>query len=44
MIEFDLLRTGAAQPVAGADDLRRDLELDKIVAVASGGDELVAEV
>ncbi len=44
MIEFDLLRTGAARLVAGADDLRRDLELDKIVAVASGGDELVAEV
>jgi len=44
MIEFDLLRTGAARPAAGADDLRRDLELDKIVAAASGGDELVAEV
>jgi len=44
MIEFDLLRTGAAQPAAGADDLRRDLELDKIVAATSGGDELVAEV
>jgi len=44
MIEFDLLRTGTARPAAGADDLRRDLELDKIAAVASGGDELVAEV
>ena len=44
MIEFNLLRTGTARPAAGADDLRRDLELDKIVAVASGGDELVAEV
>ncbi|MFP3269230.1 MAG: hypothetical protein RXO29_06540, partial [Desulfurococcales archaeon] len=43
MIQFDLLRLGKATRISIADDVRTDLELDKIVAVASNGDRLIAE-
>jgi hypothetical protein len=43
MIEFDLLKLGPAQRVGIAEDVRADLELDKVVGIASGGDKLVAE-
>jgi len=43
MIDFDLLKLGSAQRVGVAEDVRADLELDRVVSVASGGDKLVAE-
>jgi hypothetical protein len=43
MIEFDLLRLGSNQKISIAEDVRTDLELDKILSVASKGDELVAK-
>jgi hypothetical protein len=43
MIEFDLLKLGSQQKIGIAEDVRVDLELDKIVNVASRGDELVAK-
>jgi hypothetical protein len=43
MIEFDLLRLDSSQKISIAEDVRTDLELDKIVSVASKGDELVAK-
>ncbi|MEM0003778.1 MAG: hypothetical protein QXE10_00980 [Desulfurococcaceae archaeon] len=43
MIEYDLLKLGSQQKIGIAEDVRVDLELDKIVNVASRGDELVAK-
>ncbi len=43
MIQFDLLRMGDSSKISIADDLRVDLELDKIIAVASNGDKLISE-
>ena len=43
MIEFDLLKIGSGQMISIAKDVKADLELDKIISAASGGDELVAE-
>lgn len=43
MIEFDLPKLGSGQRIGIAEDIKADLELDKIVGVASGGDKLIAE-
>ncbi|MDT7969041.1 MAG: hypothetical protein RQ842_00650 [Vulcanisaeta sp.] len=45
MIQFDLLRVEGSTriPTPVADDIRVDLELDKIIEVASNGDKLIAE-
>jgi len=43
VIQFDLLRMGDSSKISIADDLRVDLELDKIIAVASNGDKLISE-
>jgi hypothetical protein len=43
MIEFDLLKIGSGQMISIANDVKADLELDKIVSAASGGDEIIAE-
>ena len=45
MIQFDLLRVEGSTriPTPVADDVRVDLELDKIIEVASNGDKLIAE-
>ena len=43
MIHFDLLKIGNQPKIAVAEDVRADLELDKIVAVASNNDKLIAD-
>jgi DNA mismatch repair ATPase MutS len=43
LIHFDLLKIGNQPKIAVAEDVRADLELDKIVAVASNNDKLIAD-
>jgi len=43
LIRFDLLKIGNPPRVTIAEDVRVDLELDKITSIASNGDKLIAE-
>jgi DNA mismatch repair ATPase MutS len=43
MIHFDLLKIGNSPKITTAEDVRADLELDKIIGIASNKDRLVAE-
>ncbi|MCI4462391.1 MAG: hypothetical protein JHC12_05510 [Thermogladius sp.] len=43
MIEFDLLKLEPREKIATAEDVRLDLELDKIIGVAASNDKLIAE-
>lgn len=43
MIDFDLLKIESPSRIASEEDVIRDLELEKIISIASMGDELVAK-